>query len=131
MSLAPEAPCAGRAYFISQGEPWASDALINGILNAAGLEPNRRYISPRLAWFAGAVFELLYGLLRIKSEPPITRFVAHQLSTAHWYDISAAKRDFGFVPKFSIEEGLAVLAKSFTPSDGEDKASQPQPRRIG
>ncbi len=107
-----QARCAGRAYFISQGEPWASDALINGILNAADLPPCERYISPGLAWFAGACLEFIYWLTRRREEPPMTRFVAHQLSTAHWYDISAADRDFGFRPEVSIDEGLRRLADS-------------------
>jgi len=111
--LAGKARCAGKPYFISQGEPWASDALINGILSAAGMPPCRRYLSPRVAWFAGACFEFVYWLFRIRNEPPITRFVAHQLSTAHWYNISAAERDFGFVPEIEIAEGLERLTLDF------------------
>ncbi|MEE2788202.1 MAG: NAD-dependent epimerase/dehydratase family protein [Myxococcota bacterium] len=112
-ALAPGASCAGRAYFISQGEPWPTDALINGILNAAGRPPVSRYISARLAWWIGLACELVYTVLRRSAEPPMTRFVAEQLSTAHWYDISAAARDFGFQPKYSIEAGLEALAESF------------------
>ena len=48
-----------------------------------------------------------------KTEPPMTRFMAHQLSTAHWYEIGAARRDLDYEPSISIEEGLARLAESF------------------
>ena len=47
----------------------------------------------------------------------MTRFVAQQLSTDHWYDISAAEREFGFVPEISIEEGLAVWLRFKTTGD--------------
>ena len=70
-------------------------------------------ISPRVAWWIGFACELIYTAFRRETEPPITRFIAEQLSTAHWYDISAAHRDFGFRPEFSIEQGLQELAKSF------------------
>ena len=110
--LAPDAPCAGRAYFISQGEPWAIDRLINGILGAAGMEPVTRYISPRLAWLVGGVLELAYLVLGIDQEPVMTRFLARQLSTAHWYDIGAARRDLGYEPACTIDEGLEMLRAS-------------------
>ena len=108
-----KAACAGKAYFISNGEPQTMDQIINGILHAAGLPPVTRSISPSLAYMAGATLECMYGLLGRKNEPPITRFVARQLSTAHWFDLSAAKRDLGYVPKISIQDGLKKLAEHF------------------
>jgi nucleoside-diphosphate-sugar epimerase len=42
----------------------------------------------------------------------MTRFVAKQLSTDHWYDISASARDFGYQPAVSTEEGLRRLAEA-------------------
>jgi nucleoside-diphosphate-sugar epimerase len=104
--------CAGRAYFISQGEPWAMDDLINGILAAADMPPCESWISARMAWWVGAILEGIYTVLRIAEEPPITRFLAIQLSTAHYYDISAAERDFGFRPTVTIVEGLRRLGES-------------------
>ncbi|MCB0642867.1 MAG: 3-beta hydroxysteroid dehydrogenase, partial [Phaeodactylibacter sp.] len=50
-----------------------------------------------------------YRLFGIASEPPVTPFLAKQLSTAHWYDISAARQDFGYVPSISIDEGMERL----------------------
>ena len=40
----------------------------------------------------------------------MTRFLAEQLSTTHWYSMAPAKLDFGYVPTVSIDEGLARLA---------------------
>lgn len=111
-ALSPEAPCAGQAYFITQGEPWPMGELINGILEAHGRAPERRTLPPRLAYAVGALLELTYGLLRLKSEPPMTRFIAEQLSTAHWYDVSAAREELGFVAQRSIKEALETLKAS-------------------
>ncbi len=111
--LGPGTACAGRAYFISQDEPLPIGELINRILAAAGVEPVTRSISPRLAWFAGCVSEAVYGLLRLRSEPRMTRFLAEQLATAHWYNIRAARRDLGYEPKISIDEGFQRLTEWF------------------
>ena len=108
--LAPDQPCAGRAYFISQGEPVPSWKMINDIVAAAGLPPVTRRMPAWAAYTLGAVLEFVYGLLRRKAEPPMTRFLARQLATAHWYDISAARQDLGYTPRISIEEGLERLS---------------------
>lgn len=107
--LAPGSPIAGRPYFISQGEPVPLWPFINQILELAGLRPVTRRIPARMAYAMGTVLESVYTLLRIRSEPPMTRFVAQQLSTSHWFDITAARRDLGYEPVVSTEEGLRRL----------------------
>ncbi|WP_435007875.1 NAD-dependent epimerase/dehydratase family protein [Tundrisphaera lichenicola] len=111
--LEPASTIGGRAYFLSQGDPWPLWDLINGILKAAHIPPVERAVSPRVAELAGSILEGVYGLFRLPGEPPMTRFLAHQLSTAHWYDIGAARRDLGYRPTVSIEEGLARLEAWF------------------
>ena len=63
-----------------------------------------------VAYAAGAVLEAAWSLLRLAVEPPMTRFLAEQLSTPHWYDITAARRDLGYVPRVPMDEGLRRLA---------------------
>ena len=99
----------GNIYFISQGEPILLWNMINAILKAAGIGPVKESIPKQMAWLVGAVFEFLYRILHIKKEPPMTRFVAKELATSHWFDISAAKRDLGYSPRVSMEEGLKKL----------------------
>ncbi len=110
--VAPGAACAGKAYYITNAEPWPIADIMNGILEAAGAPPVTKRISPGLAYAAGAVLEAYYTLLRKRAEPPMTRFVARQLGTAHWYDISAAQRDLGYAPVVSMKEGLDRLRQS-------------------
>jgi len=110
--LAPGAPIAGRAYFITNGEPLPLADLLNRILAAGGLPPVEKHVPASLAYALGAVFEGAYRLLGVKREPPMTRFVAKQLSTAHHFDISAARRDLGYEPAVSIAEGMERLMES-------------------
>lgn len=108
--LAPGSRAAGRAYFISNGEPIPCAQMIDLVMEAAGLPPLRRSISPWLARMLGALAEDAHRLLRRRGEPRLTRFLVSQLSTAHWFDISAARKDLGYEPSVSIEQGMRKLA---------------------
>jgi nucleoside-diphosphate-sugar epimerase len=110
-ALDKNAALSGKIYFISQDRPVRLWDMVNDILKAGGLPPVKRAVSRRTAWLIGAVLESAYTLLRIKSEPQMTRFLANELSTSHWFDISAAKRDLGYTPRVSTETGLNRLAE--------------------
>ncbi len=99
----------GNIYFISQGKPVLLWEMINNILKAGGLPPVKRSISHKAAWFIGAILELVYNVINIKSEPKMTRFVANELAKSHWFDISAAQNDLGYIPRVSTKEGLKRL----------------------
>jgi nucleoside-diphosphate-sugar epimerase len=107
--LRPGSAISGKVYFISQGEPRPLWDLIDMILQAAGMPRVTRHVSPTLAYAAGWLYETTYRLLRKQAEPPMTRFLARELSTAHWFNISAARRDLGYEPEVSFEQGLVRL----------------------
>ncbi len=106
------AATAGKAYFISNGEPVELWPFIDRILAEAGVPPVARTVSPWKARLAGRLLEWVYRYTPfVRGEPPMTRFVASQLSTSHWYDISAARRDLSYQPQVSVEEGLRRLGE--------------------
>ena len=117
--LAASARLSGSVYFISQDEPVPVWDMVDRILAAAGKPPVKGTVSFPAAWTAGAVLETVYRLLRLKGEPPMTRFVARELATTHWFDISAAKRDLGYAPKVTIDEGLGRLAEWLQAGGGQ------------
>ncbi len=106
---AEQTPVAGKAYFLSQGEPANCWQWIDEILALAQLPGVRRSVSFRSAWQIGRFCEAVYRGLHIKREPPMTRFVAAQLATSHWFDISAAQRELGYQPLVSTAEGMQRL----------------------
>jgi 2-alkyl-3-oxoalkanoate reductase len=99
----------GKTYFISQDQPVPIAELTNRMISAGDLPPVKKYIEPRIAHTAGWLIESLYKILNVSTEPPLTLFLAKQLSTSHWYDISAAKRDFGYTVEISLDDGIAKL----------------------
>jgi nucleoside-diphosphate-sugar epimerase len=110
--LAPAAACAGKAYFVSNGEPKPMAELLNALLDAAGAPRVDKRLSFKAAYRIGAVCETLWTVLPLKGEPPMTRFLAEQLSTSHWYDMAPAQRDFGYVARVSFNEGITRLKAS-------------------
>ena len=84
--------------------------VVNAILAAAGLPPETRSVPLRVAVAAGAAAEGVWRLLGRSDDPPMTRFLAHQLATAHWFDITAARRDLGYAPQVGLDEGFRRLA---------------------
>ncbi len=108
-ALAVGAPCAGRAYFISQGEPVVLWPWLNEILAALGLRAVRRRVSHRTARAVGHCLEALYRVVGFRAEPPMTRFLAGQLAKPHYFCIDAARRDLGYRPRVSTDEGVRQL----------------------
>lgn len=109
-ALAQTPSLSGSVYFISQGEPIVLWDMVNAILRAGGLPPVTRKISYPAAWCLGCLLEATHKLLRLKAEPRMTRFVANELSTSHWFDISAARSQLGYIPRVSTSEGLRRLS---------------------
>lgn len=102
-------PAAGRAYFITNGEPVVLWDWIDGLLRGLGEPPVTKRISLGAASAVGAVCEAVWRFLPLRGEPPMTRFVAAELAKDHWFDLSAARRDLGYRPRISMAEGTAEL----------------------
>jgi 2-alkyl-3-oxoalkanoate reductase len=108
-ALACNPRAAGRAFFISNGEPVNLWGLINTILALAGIPPVTRSIPKGLAVVLGGILEGVHRGLRLSGEPRMTRFLAEELATSHWFDITAARQELGYEPAVSLEEGLKRL----------------------
>jgi nucleoside-diphosphate-sugar epimerase len=106
-----DSSAAGNAYFLSQGEPVNCWQWINQILALANLPPVRQSLSLRAARGIGYGCELVCRLLGTAQDPPMTRFLASQLAKSHWFDISAARRDFGYHPAITASEGMRRLGE--------------------
>ena len=107
--LARDGAPGGKAYFISDGAPVVLWDWINALLERVGVRPVRSRVPLGLVRVVGGVLESVWGGFGLAGEPPMTRFVAAQLATSHWYDMGPARRDFGYAPRVTNEQGMALL----------------------
>lgn len=110
--LSPGSAVAGRAYFITQGEPMDPWDFINRVLEIGGLPQISGSVSPTVAYAAGWLLEAIHRIFQIRKEPRVTRFLIEELSTSHWFDISAAKSDLNYLPSVTMEQGFTHLRES-------------------
>jgi nucleoside-diphosphate-sugar epimerase len=102
----------GRAYVLTNGEPRPVGDLLAGICRAAGVRPPAFSVPAGLARAAGSLVERVWAVRPGTDEPPMTRFLAEQLSTAHWFDQTEIRRDLHWTPRVSIDEGLRRLSRA-------------------
>jgi nucleoside-diphosphate-sugar epimerase len=107
----------GQAFVVSNGEPRPVAELLAAICRAAGVRAPRHAVPTTLARWAGAVVETAWALRPGSGDPPMTRFLAEQLSTAHWFDQRRTTAVLGWTPRVGIEAGLAALARSCSPDE--------------
>jgi len=102
----------GKAYFISNGEPVVIWEYINTILKKAGLESINKSVPVRAAFIYAALTELFHIIFIIRKEPRLTRFLVHELSQSHWFNINSARKLLGYNPGISNMEGLKKLIEA-------------------
>lgn len=107
-AVQPGSPVAGRAYLVANGEPRPLRDLLLGICAAMGVQPRVVPVPAGVARVAGSVVERVWPRFT-DVEPPLTRFVAEQMATAHWFDLGDTYRDLAWRPRVSIDEGLRRL----------------------
>ena len=103
----------GRAFIVSNGEPRTVEELVTRICLAAGVPPPSRSVPRGVAWLAGAAAETAWKVSGRDDDPPMTRFIAGQLGTAHWFDLRETQAVLQWRPAVSLDEGFARLAASF------------------
>ena len=105
--LAAESPNAvGKTYNITNGEPRKFKDIVRQLFDGLGVEPRFRYRNVRVVYGVAMIVEGMYRLLRIKAEPPITRYTVCTLGYSQTLNISRAKRDLGYKPKIGLDKGI-------------------------
>ncbi|WP_426595901.1 NAD-dependent epimerase/dehydratase family protein [Cellulomonas sp. McL0617] len=100
----------GEAYVVTNGEPRPVLELLDGICAASGVPTPRRHVPAVVARAVGGLLDTAWARLPLPGEPPLTRFAAEQMSTAHWFDQRRTREALGWSPVVSLDEGLARLA---------------------
>lgn len=103
----------GLPLVVSNGEPRPIGELLGSICSAGGVPEPRRSVPGWLGRVAGSAVETLWRGSSPDGEPPMTRFLAEQLSTAHWFDQRQTRSLLGWTPEVSLDEGFARLADHY------------------
>ncbi|MBD7994459.1 NAD-dependent epimerase/dehydratase family protein [Arthrobacter sp. Sa2CUA1] len=115
----------GQALVVTNGQPRTVGELMSGICAAGGVRPPAFSVPGWLARGAGSVIEKAWlaagarGL--VHDEPPMTRFLAEQLSTSHWFDQRHTREVLDWTPEVSIDEGMRRLAGHYGGTAAQDE----------
>lgn len=111
--LASDSVVAGRAYFITDAEPIMMWEWLNLVLERLGKTPIHRKISASMAYRLGIVMEFAWKTFGCAGEPFMTRFVARQLSSSHFYNLAAAETDLGYKEMVSPNVEFETMIQYF------------------
>ena len=103
----------GRSYVLTNGEPRPVAELLAGMCIAAGVATPAWRVPAGVARAAGSLVEVFWRIKPGVDEPPMTRFLAEQLSTAHWFDQRRTRDELQWTPAVSLDEGFRRLAISY------------------
>ncbi len=103
----------GQVFVVSNGQPRTVVELISRILRAAGLNEPTRHVPRRLAFGGGLAMERFWEKGHRENDPPLTSFMAEQLSTAHWFDQRRTQHELQWMPHIPLEEGFERLSQWF------------------
>ncbi|MCJ7820008.1 MAG: NAD-dependent epimerase/dehydratase family protein [Bacteroidales bacterium] len=104
----------GRAFFITNGEPIKTWEFITATIESAGIQVVHKSLPRSVALFAAWLMELFYRISGKNEEPMITRFIVKELSTHHWFNISAAKNELGYSCRVHFREGMERISSAFS-----------------
>jgi nucleoside-diphosphate-sugar epimerase len=119
----------GQALVVTNGEPRPVAELLAALCRAAGAPGPARPVPVRLARAGGTLVESLWAVTqalrpgRLDDDPPLTRFLVEQMSTAHWFDQRHARQLLQWRPRISLDEGFAELQRWYALS-GAARASR-------
>ena len=99
---------AGKAYFITQGEPATVEGFFNALLRAAGYPAETRRLSASMARTLASTARLRRTFSG--ADPLVTSDALALFGQATWFDIAAARRDLGYAPRVAMAEGLARVS---------------------
>lgn len=109
----PNSPVAGSVYFISQDDPQNLWGFVNMLFERLGIPTIKRKLPAGVARTLGSVIETVYRTFNLKGEPRLTRFLAEEMATDHYYNISKAKNELGYQPQFTMDEAVDLTVAYF------------------
>ncbi|RFS82229.1 aminotransferase class I/II-fold pyridoxal phosphate-dependent enzyme [Actinomadura spongiicola] len=98
---------AGGIYNLRDPEMTTWREYIEALADGLGVKPPSVSLPRPLAAGVAGAAERVYGTLRVRSRPVLTRHAVHLLERDQSFPIDRAREDFGFKAAVSFEEGMA------------------------
>jgi nucleoside-diphosphate-sugar epimerase len=112
LMLAAEKGTPGEAYFVTDGEPVVFREFVSDLLRTQDVDPPSRAMPGWLGNALATVGEPAWRFLPLPGRPPLPRFTYWILTQECTIDDSKARRELGYAPIVSRQEGLAELRES-------------------
>ena len=109
----------GKALVVSNGEPRPVAEILARVCRAAGVPGPSRHVPAGVGRLAGSAVDVLWGVLGREETPPLTRFLAEQLTTAHWFDQRRTREVLDWAPAVGLDEGFRKLASWYSQSSAQ------------
>jgi nucleoside-diphosphate-sugar epimerase len=112
MNLALTKGQAGEAYFVLDGPPVVFREFMTRMMKAGGVTPGDRAVPGWLVRTIAYAGETTWRTLNLNGKPPLTRFTANIMSRDCILNDAKARREMGYAPPTSIDDGLKALTAS-------------------
>lgn len=103
----------GEALVVTNGQPRPIGEFIDRLAKAGGAGTPKLRIPAAPALVAGSVVDKVWNLSEHDDEPPLTRFLAEQMTTAHWFDQRRTREVLQWEPNVSFDEGMEALTRHY------------------
>lgn len=108
----------GEAFVVTNGEPRPVSEVFASWARAGGAEVAPTVVPKGPALLAGNLVDVVTGLRERfgsvdEADPPLTRFLVEQVSTAHWFDQRRTREALGWEPKVGLDEGFERVAEAY------------------
>ncbi len=127
LELLIEAGQVSGVYHVAGPEPVKLWEFISDLLPRLGYEPPRKSISTERALRIAAGMELVWRVLRLRVEPPLTRYKVMTVAYSQTLSISRIRTELRFEPKVTPAQGLADVVEQWEHSRSRpESTAQPQ-----
>jgi nucleoside-diphosphate-sugar epimerase len=100
----------GRAYNVTNDRPLTQKQFLYAIAREIGASPPRVHLPYRALYAAGYAAEGVAKLRRSQRQPVVTRLGVKLFGTDNRHAIDNARRELGFAPQVSLDDGVGLAA---------------------
>lgn len=111
LAISAPAQAIGKKYNITNGEPVSLYRTFDKVLGMLGYPVKKIYLPFGPTYALAGALEKTFRVGTFLGEPPLTRYTVCVLGRTRTLSIEAARRDLGYKPRLSLDEGIERFVK--------------------